>query len=89
LFADNTCNFSKQTPLFISSGESFVTTFEFLMPILPIGDYSVTIALGEGTQQEHVQHHWIHEAVMLKSHSSSVCTGLVGVPMKAISMSKL
>lgn len=84
LFGDNTFNFSALPPLFISSDEIFEAVFEFRMPILPVGDYSVTVALAEGTQQEHVQHHWIHDALSLKSHSSSVSTGLVGFPMNNI-----
>jgi lipopolysaccharide transport system ATP-binding protein len=84
IFGDNTFNFSKQTPLIISHGEKFEAEFEFMMPILPIGDYSITVALAEGSQQEHVQHHWMHDALLLKSHSSSVSTGLVGVPMNNI-----
>ena len=84
IFGDNTFNFSKQAPLNISSGKAFDAEFEFRMPILPVGDYSITVALAEGTQQDHVQHHWIHDALLLKSHSSSVSTGLVGVPMNSI-----
>ncbi|MGJ0486927.1 MAG: ABC transporter ATP-binding protein [Methylomicrobium sp.] len=87
LFGDNTFNFSKQAPLNVASGEKIEAVFEFNMPILPKGDYSITVALAEGTQQDHVQHHWIHDALLLKSHSSSVCTGLVGVPMNNIRLS--
>jgi lipopolysaccharide transport system ATP-binding protein len=87
IFGDNTFNFSKQAPLSISPGGRFEAAFEFRMPILPIGDYSITVALAEGNQQDHVQHHWIHDALLLKSHSSSVSTGLVGVPMNNILLS--
>lgn len=87
LFGENTFNFTKAAPLSVPPGQSFTAKFEFRMPILPVGDYSITVALAEGTQQEHVQHHWIHEAVILKSHSTSVTTGLVGIPMHAISLS--
>jgi lipopolysaccharide transport system ATP-binding protein len=89
LFGDNTYNFSKLEPLALSSGEAFTAWFEFFMPILPMGDYSVTVALAEGTQHEHIQHHWLHEALFFKSHSSSVSTGLVGIPMNDIKMSKI
>ncbi|EGY29739.1 ABC transporter related protein [Candidatus Regiella insecticola 5.15] len=54
------------------------------MPILPMGDYSICIAIAEGTQKEHIHHHWIHDAIMFTSHASSVVTGLVGIPMKNI-----
>jgi lipopolysaccharide transport system ATP-binding protein len=87
LFGDNTFNFSKLAPLNIHSGEKFEAQFEFRMPILQRGDYSITVALADGTQQEHVQHHWIHDALLLKSHSSSVSTGIIGVPMINIKLS--
>ena len=55
---------------------------------MPAGDYSIALSLAEGTQQDHVQHHWIHDAILFKSCSSSVCTGLVGIPMLDIQMNK-
>lgn len=89
LFGDNTYNFTAQAPLQVSPGEDFEAEFNFRMPILPLGDYSITVALAEGTQQDHVQHHWIHTAILLKSHSSSVSTGLVGVPMNRVRITKI
>ena len=88
LFGDNTYNFSKDSPLCLVSGDTFEASFIFFMPILPFGDYSVTLAIAEGTQLEHVQHHWMHEALLFKSHSSSVSTGLIGIPMKKIIFNK-
>lgn len=84
LFGDNTYNFSKLAPLTPSAGSCIEATFRFQMPILPVGNYTVTAALAEGTQLEHVQHHWIHDALVFKSHSSSVSTGLIGIPMNKI-----
>ena len=89
LFGDNTFNFTQFEPLHILPNQRFAASFEFKMPILPIGDYSITVAIAEGTQHEHVQHQWIHDAVLFKSHSSSVSTGLVGVPMTSISVEVL
>ena len=60
--------------------------FCFQMPILPAGDYSVAVAIANGTQDVHEQHHWIHDAIIFRSESSSVSTGLVGIPMRAINM---
>ncbi len=89
LFGDNTHITTLNQPLSVVAGESFEAVFSFRMPILPKGDYTVTIALAEGTQEEHVQHHWIHDAIALRSHSSSISTGLVGVPMHNISVRKV
>ena len=55
--------------------------FKFNMPILPPGDYSIGTAFANGTQNDHVQHHWIHDALVFKSESSNVSAGLIGIPM--------
>ncbi len=86
LFGDNTYLTYRSAPLRMKSGQHATAQFEFRMPTLAPGDYSIAIALAEGTQNEHVQHHWLHEAVALKSHSTSVCQGLIGIPMKSITL---
>lgn len=84
LFGDNTYLSYAHAPLSVESGQAFEARFTFRMPVLPPGDYSIAVAIAEGTQQDHVQHHWIHDAVILKSHSSSASTGLVGIPITDI-----
>ena len=86
VFSDNTYITYSMTQLNIPAGKKFMATFEFTMPVLPVGDYSMSFALAVGTQEEHIQHHWVHDAIVLKSISSSVCHGLVGIPMKNINL---
>jgi lipopolysaccharide transport system ATP-binding protein len=84
IFADNTYLTTSQAPLHVPAGKRYQGCFMFRMPVMPAGDYAVTVSTAEGTQQEHIQHHYIHEALMFKVHSSSVRFGLIGVPMKEI-----
>ena len=86
LFGDNTYLSHREVPLFCNAGNKLQAEFTFLMPILPSGDYSVNVAIANGTQDQHLQHHWIHDAVLFKSHSSSVATGLIGIPMQRIKL---
>ena len=86
LFGDNTYLTTREQPLVLAAGSRFRARFEFQMPILPVGDYTITVALAEGTQQDHSQHHWIHDALLFRSHTSSVSHGLVGIPMRSVSM---
>ena len=88
LFGDNTYKFSSVSPLKLDRNQKVEATFEFRMPILPVGDYSITVALAEGSQMDHIQHDWIHDALIVKSHSSSVSNGLLGVPMNKIGLNK-
>jgi lipopolysaccharide transport system ATP-binding protein len=89
LFGDNTYLTHKDNSLHCEAGLDIQAEFTFLMPILPQGDYSINAAIANGTQDDHIQHHWMHDAVLFKSESSSVTTGLIGIPMQRIHLRKI
>lgn len=86
VFGDNTFLSFQHAPQSVKQGESLVARFEFRMPVLPTGDYSITTALADGTQESHVQHHWMHDALVIRVHASSICFGLLGIPMRRITL---
>ena len=89
LFGDNTFLTCLDSEIEIAAGNSYRAEFSFDMPILPHGHYSVVVSAAAGTQESHVQHHWIHDALLIKSEASSASTGLIGIPMTLIRLSKL
>lgn len=86
LFGDNTWLSYADAPLLVEAGQHFAADFTFRMPIIERGEYTIGVAVAEGSQENHVQHQWRYEAILLQSVSSSVPTGLVGIPMKDISL---
>lgn len=88
VFAENTFITTLYEPVCVNNGEDFTVIFEFLMPIMPLGDYTVSAAVADGTQDEHVQHQWFHDALAFKVQSTSVCHGLIGVPFINIEIQK-
>jgi lipopolysaccharide transport system ATP-binding protein len=86
IFADNTFLAYQNVPQPVSQDCDFFGQFKFRMPVLPTGDYTFATAIADGTQDGHVQHHWIHDALLIKVHASSVCQGLVGIPMQEIKL---
>lgn len=86
LFADNTYRTYSHHPLEIKAGQLVDARLLFEMPILPSGHYSIATAIAEGTQFDHVQHHSVHDALILKYHTSRMIHGLVGIPMLDISL---
>ena len=86
IFQDNTYLAYQHNTLQAEAGDDVVARFDFRMPILPSGDYSISPAVAEGTQDQHVQHHWLHDALIIRVHSSSVCIGLIGIPMRNMMM---
>jgi len=59
---------------------------DFIAPVLQVGDYSLGVAVAEGTQAEHIQHHWIHDALVLKFRPEVWCAGLLGVQLDKITI---
>lgn len=84
LFGDNTYLTYHDAPLSVAGGNEIEAVFSFMMPILPKGDYSVCAAIAVGTNENHTQLEWVHDAMILRSESSHATTGLVGVPMQGI-----
>ncbi|WP_439817651.1 ABC transporter ATP-binding protein [Zavarzinia sp. CC-PAN008] len=83
LFGENTLVAPRRAA---PAGSRLVARFSFVMPWLRAGDYAVTIAVGDGTQTAHRQHHWLHEALIFRIATSSVTRGLAGVPMLDVSL---
>lgn len=84
LFGDNTYLSYQNSAPPCDPGQTIEAFFSFFVPVLPKGDYSVCVAVADGTQDDHVHHHWVHDALMFRSESTSVPTGLVGIPMNDI-----
>jgi lipopolysaccharide transport system ATP-binding protein len=89
LFGDNTYLVYRERPLRVPAGGRFAAEFAFEMPYLRAGDYTVNIGLAEGTNEEHVQHHWIDDALRFRVHAITVARGLVGLPLRSITLRML
>lgn len=86
LIGDNSYLTYVDAPVSVLTEQSIEASFEFRMPLLPKGQYSFDIAVANGTQLEHQQAEWLHDAIVLESHSTSVSAGLVGVAMRHINL---
>lgn len=89
LFGDNTYLTYAGAPVGASPGDVLEASFEFAMPILPLGSYSIDMAVANGSYDEHEQAEWVHDALVIESRSSSVSTGLVGIPFRSIRLERL
>jgi lipopolysaccharide transport system ATP-binding protein len=88
IFGDNTFLVYQHNPQAVDQNCELEAIFEFRLPVLPTGDYSITVAIADGTQENHLQHHWMNDALIVKVHASSICHGLIGVPMRNIEVRK-
>lgn len=53
----------------LSAGEKRRISFRFTLPLLSSGDYTLTTALAAGSQEEHIQHHWVHDIYSFKARA--------------------
>jgi lipopolysaccharide transport system ATP-binding protein len=89
LFGDNTyVTYLDHSPAALP-GSRLRAHFRFRMPVMPSGDYSIDVAVATGTQQDHTQQHWIHDALTFKASDSTMRHGLVGIPMHVIEITQV
>ncbi len=87
LFGANTFLTFAGKPLHVEANRLFQAVFEFKMPMLIAGAYTVTAAIAAGTLEQHTQLHWLHDAAVFEVSASALDGVLVGIPMSRISMS--
>lgn len=85
LFGEHTQGYMTK-PLLAKPGELLEARFRFRLPLLPNGDYSLAVALADGTAEENIQHHWVHDALLIRVSSEKLRYGLVGISFASVSM---
>jgi lipopolysaccharide transport system ATP-binding protein len=56
-------NYSHHKNVTIAEGQSITASFRFVLPMLAAGRYSISLAIPTGNLEDHVQHHWLHDAL--------------------------
>ena len=49
----------------LKANQEIIVKTDFRFPLLVEGKYSLTIAISDGDQENHTQHHWIHDAIFI------------------------
>lgn len=86
LFGENTLSFTKHVPISIEPGTCFQGIFEFKLPMLPNGQYAVMASVADGDVHKNIQHHFLHDALIIDVVSSKVRYGLVGIPFSRVEL---
>ncbi len=86
LFGDNTYISHYLNPPVVDAGKEIVAKFEFRLPFLSTGEYTIDAMISEIRGPNHIQHHWAHDALLVNTKASGVSIGIVGIPMRNISV---
>jgi lipopolysaccharide transport system ATP-binding protein len=86
LFGENTLGVTALRDCRVEAGQEVVGTFVFRLPMLPNGQYSVMSSVADGDQFDNVQHHYLHDALILTVSSAKVRYGLVGIGYEKVDL---
>ena len=89
IFGDNSFEVYREHPQAVSPGDVLEAVFEFEMPRLPPGEYALHAAIADGTQDDHIQHQWFHNALTISSFYHGKIGVMVGIPMRRISLRRI
>lgn len=78
---ENTLGLDLPAPLRIEPGTAWLVTLRFTLPRLALGDYALSCAVASGTQTHHVQHHWVHDALLLQIRPPRSAGPLLRTPL--------
>ena len=84
LFGEHT--YTYRPNMATAQGDIVEAVFSFRLPLLPNGSYSMTVSIADGEPFNHVQHHWLHEALLINVVSDRLRYGLVGIPFDSVTM---
>ena len=84
LFGENTLPFTAITAIPVKAKQEFVGEFVFRLPMLPNGQYAVMASVADGDLYNNVQHHLLHDALIVNVSSSKIRWGLVGIPFEQV-----
>ena len=88
LFGDNTV-LCQEGDFALEEGQVFRASFDFVMPRLLNGEYFITAGVAEGTQEQHVIQHWLHEALHFSAIGGTLSSGMIGIPMLDVRLERV
>jgi|LakMenEpi03Aug12_release.lakeMendotaPanAssembly.Ray.scaffolds.fasta_scaffold25701_6 lipopolysaccharide transport system ATP-binding protein len=86
LFGENTLSFTNINPTPVDENVYIEAHFDFKLPMLPNGDYAVMVSIADGDFNNQIQHHWVHDALIVNVTSSKLRYGLVGLDFNNVQL---
>lgn len=84
LFEDNISEKTKNNNIRVGEGNVVKAQFAFEMPLLKTGEYTIDVAVAEGTQKSHINHQWIYEGLVIQCYSAKEIYGLFDLRRKSV-----
>lgn len=86
VMTESTDSYLRAESILAQAGSDIEVEFRIRMPNLVRGEYTMDIAFAEGPGDEHVQHHWMHDVLVLNVMNNNVVHGISGAPSLSVHM---
>lgn len=84
LIAESTDSYLRERAIVAGAGSEIEAAFSMCFPALIRGEYSIDVAFAEGPGSDHVQHHLMHDVMVLTALGSNLVHGKIGAPSLSI-----
>ena len=81
ILGDNNCVVHYDSPIHAEAGKTYTVSFGITMPYLAVSEYIVSVSVASGNQSEHIQHCWLHDALVFRAEKGPVVHGIMGIPL--------
>jgi lipopolysaccharide transport system ATP-binding protein len=84
LIAESTDSYLRDQGIVAESGTEVEAAFKMTFPALIRGEYAIDVAFAEGPGSEHVQHHLMHDVIVLTALGTNLVHGKFGAPSLSV-----
>lgn len=81
VLGDNNCIIHHNTPVNAEADKTYQVRFGLTFPYMALSEYIVSVSVASGSQHAHVQHCWLHYALVFRAEKGPVVHGILGIPM--------
>jgi lipopolysaccharide transport system ATP-binding protein len=78
VLTESTDSYLRDRSIIVPAGADIEAEFSMRMPNLTRGEYTLDVAFAEGPGLDHVQHHWLHDVMVLTVVNNHVVHGIAG-----------
>lgn len=80
VLTESTDSYLRDEGITLDAGQNLEAEFRLRFPPLVRGEYTLDVAFAEGPGDDHVQHHWLHDVMVLTVINNNVVHGIAGAP---------
>lgn len=89
LITESTDSYLREAGISVNSDQKIEAVFSMRLPSLVRGEYALDVAFAEGPADDHLQHHWMHDVLVLTAINNSVIHGISGAQSLSVRLTIL